>query len=120
MMFSCEDSRYQIFEVIKPYENWWDEVDSNLNSEAKQGLKQFYTALEKIKVDTDYQSCVATVGGHFSYLLRMILIRQALDQKQYQRVCNEIYALAHYELFFQGRVYYNVLSALKNGLEMEA
>ena len=115
-MIKGHDKRYFVFEIIHPYDNWYGQVESSRDQEAKEALKRFYEVLKKIKPDRKYLFRENYYGGHFSYLPHMLKIEQAMAEKNYQRVCNALCSLGYYDLFFQARVFYNVLSILEDGL----
>ncbi|AFM01480.1 hypothetical protein Desde_3189 [Desulfitobacterium dehalogenans ATCC 51507] len=102
--------------IIKPYDNWFNDVDEETNLQAKAALLEFYRVLRKRKPDTRYE-----MGDiyHFRYLLFFVNIKKAFEEEKYLRVCNEFHSLMYYTPFFQKRVYNNAINILETYLEIK-
>lgn len=101
--------------IIEPYDSWFNNVDSEVNLQAKEALVKFYNALRKRNPDAHYE-----IGRseHFRYLLFFVHIREAFEEGKYLRVCHEFHSLMHYTPFFQKRVYNNAINILEHYLEI--
>lgn len=98
--------------ILQNHANWWykKEKDNGAANEKARGvLSVFYKALLHQKPVQYF----ADRWGHFSYLFHYIKIRQALDEENYPRACNEIQSLIHYYPFYQPGIYYNLLRILE-------
>lgn len=102
--------------ILKPYDNWYNDVDPEVNLQAKAALGEFYHALLRRKSDVGYEK---GNNYHFMYLSFFINIRKAFEEEKYLRVCNEFHSLMYYTPFFQKRVYNNAISILETYLEIK-
>ena len=102
--------------IIKPYDNWFNEVDEETNLQAKAALVEFYKVLLRKKPDVHYEKGDI---AHFRYLSCFYNIKKAFDEKKYLRVCNEFHSLMYYSPFFQKRVYNNAICILETYLEIK-
>ncbi|WP_227766302.1 hypothetical protein [Zhaonella formicivorans] len=101
----------ELYLILKPYDNWWNDEGEEKNLQAKKALNDFYKELKKYRVDRNYTKRDIL---HFSYFQYLVNIKRAFMQQQFMRACNEIVSLMHYGPFFQGRIYYNVLRVLED------
>lgn len=104
----------ELFDILNPFDNWENNAGDEKNLEAKQALSTFYIEIKKLKPDREYKNDFL----HISYLNYLVRIRKAFIEQKYMLVCNEMISLMHYEPFFQGRIYYNVISLLEEGLRI--
>jgi hypothetical protein len=103
----------RLYFILKPYDNWWDNQKGEgeeKNLQARKALYDFYLELKKYKPCRVYARRDILHMTYFPYLVR---IKKALKERKYQRACNELVSLMHYEPFFQGRIYFNVLKLLE-------
>jgi len=104
----------KISSIIEPYDNWFNNDEPERNLEAKQALYSFYKELKKLTPEKEYRK----KQYHSSYLNFLIKIKEAFMEEKYMRVCNELISLMHYEPYLQGRIYYNMIKILEDGLEI--
>jgi len=102
----------KILSIISPYDDWFN--DSGKNLEAKQSLYCFYKEFKKLIPEEKYRKKLY----HSDYLNYLVKIKEAFMEKKYMRVCNELISLIHYEPCLQGRIYYNIIKVLEDGLEI--
>lgn len=105
----------RLFNILRPYESWFNNDGKGKNKEAKKALYRFYEVLLEYKPSLKkYEK--RNIGFHTSYLRSLIEIKKAIEEEKYQRACNELVSLMYYEPFFQGRIYFNVLDLLEKKL----
>ena len=105
----------KLWNIIYPYDNWFNNDGEDENEKAKLALYKFYNELLNYKPSKEYSN---KEHYHFSYIRYLIEIKKAINEELYQRACNELISLMHYEPFFQGRIYYNVLDLLRTELSI--
>ncbi|HBK69323.1 MAG TPA: hypothetical protein DDZ91_11830 [Firmicutes bacterium] len=105
----------KLFSILYPYDNWFNNSGDNKNLEAKEALYSFYEEFRKQKPDKKYKKSKGS-GHHISYLNFLLEIKRAFWEQKYMRVCNELISLMRYEPYLQGRVYYNIINTLEDGL----
>lgn len=105
----------KLYLILKPYDNWFNDEGERRNQEAKKALLIFYNELIKYKPSKVYEKKDLF---HTSYINFLLEIKKAFVEEKYMRACNELISLMHYEPFFQGRIYFNVLNLLKDGLDI--
>jgi hypothetical protein len=96
-----------LLSVLKPYDNWFNNVNEKVNQEAKKTLYIFYYKLMECKLPKEYQKRDI---WHAMYINHLVKIKKAFMEHQYLRVYNEFLSLIHYEPFLQHRIYYNILN----------
>ena len=101
--------------ILRRHDSWLNNCSEKENIEAKKAIILFY--YEYMKCKTDKRYCYRNEMGHYSYLIYLIQIRQALADGLYQRACNELHSLLHYDYFLQKRIKNNVLKAIEEFLE---
>lgn len=106
----------EAFEIIKPYDNWFNNKGEKRNQEARKALYDFYKKLLKYKPSKQYETRDI---WHTLYIITFVEIKKAFMEKKYMRVCNELISLMYYEPFLQGRIYYNILAVLKKELNIQ-
>lgn len=104
--------------IIKEHSSWFNKCTEEQNFKAKEAIKVFYSEYKKCKPDNKY--CAKMEMGHFSYLVYLLPLRQALMDELYQRACNELYSLLYYDYFLQKRIIDNFLFLLEGYLELES
>lgn len=104
--------------IIKEHSNWFNKCTEEQNLKAKEAIINFYFEYKECKPDKKY--CTRMEMGHFSYLIFLLPMRQALIEGLYQRACNEIYSLLYYDYFLQKRIIDNILLLLVEYLELES
>lgn len=114
-MKKSEIKKTNLWNLIYPYDNWFNNRGEEVNQKAKLALHAFYYELLKHSPSKEYER---KRREHMSYMYYLVKIKKAIDEELYQRACNELISLMHYEPFFQGGIYYNVLSLLKNELNI--
>lgn len=102
----------ELFLLLEPHDNWFNGAGEDENLEAKKTLNVFYKKLKKLKPENEYRENRL----HMSYLPYIIRIKEAFMEQKYMRVCNELVSLMHYEPCLQGRIYYNVIKVVEDGL----
>lgn len=105
----------ELREIIKGHANWFNDCSDEQNLKAKNAIIEFYLKYKECKPDKKY--CIRPELGHFSYLIYLIPIRNSLKEHKYQRACNEIYSLLHYDYFLQKRIFVNLTNLLEKFLE---
>lgn len=115
---NSEQDKKDLIALLKPYDHWANDCEDVKNDQAREALKKFYYDLKKIEPDKEYADKQAP-SGRMVYIHYLINIRTALTEKKYERACNEIISLDHYDLLFQGRYYYNLIDTLKELLQIE-
>jgi len=97
--------------MFEPYE-----YNQELEEVARKGLITFYEMMTAIKIKP-----VEYYPGRFhtAYLLQLIPIKKAFDNKQYRLVCHELETLLYYEPFAQPRIWYNILDLLEMNLRIK-
>lgn len=106
------EKKEELYHILQDHANWWYKKERDngaANEEAREILAVLHEALLKQKPAQHF----VDRWGHFSYLFHYIKIRQALDEENYPRACNEIQSLIHYYPFFQPGIYYNLLRILE-------
>lgn len=103
--------------ILRRHDSWLNNCSEQKNTDAKKAIILFY--YEYMKCKTDKRYCCRNEMGHYSYLIYLIQIRQALADGLYQRACNELHSLLHYDYFLQKRIKNNVLKAIEEFLESE-
>ncbi|WP_406241998.1 hypothetical protein ACF3M2_13890 [Tissierella carlieri] len=83
-------------DILKPYDNWFNDSGEEKNNQAREALHTFYTELLKYKPSKIYES---RDGMHTSYIRFLVVIKKAFMEGKYMRVCNELFSLIHYEPF---------------------
>ncbi|KFL44585.1 hypothetical protein CH76_01935 [Lysinibacillus sp. BF-4] len=97
--------------MFEPYE-----YNQELEEAARKGLITFYEMLTAIRIKpVEYDPG----RFHTAYLLQLIPIKKAFDQKQYRLACHELETLLYYEPFTQPRIRYNILDLLKSNLSIK-
>ena len=87
--------------MFEPYE-----YNQELEEAARKGLVTFYEMMTAIKIKPmEYDPGRI----HTAYLLQLIPMKKAFDNKQYRLVCHELETLLYYEPFTQPRIWYNIL-----------
>ncbi len=104
--------------ILKPYDNWFNDQGEEINQQAKEALHVFYRELLKYKPSKRYEKR-KNISFHTMYIIGLVAAKKAFMEGKYMRVCNELRSLMHYEDFFQGRIYYNVLNLLRENLDIE-
>lgn len=99
--------------ILRPYDKWQNDVEEEINLQARVALDKFYCELLKKKPDREYDK--GTIS-HFRYLNFFVAIKKAFEEEKYLRVCNELSSLMYYTPFFQKRIYNNVISVLETYL----
>lgn len=107
-----------LFSILDPYDNWFNNSGEDKNQEAKQALHRFYEELIKQEPEKEYRKSRGS-GHHISYLNFLLEIKRAFLEQKYMRVCNELISLMRYEPYLQGRIYYNIIKTLEEGLEIK-
>jgi len=102
--------------ILKEHSNWFNNCSTEENIDAKEAVKKFYLEYKKCKPDKKYYARMEM--GHFSYLIHLLPLRQALIDGLYQRACNEIYSLIHYDYFLQKRIIANLMALIEEYLEI--
>ncbi len=110
--------RRALIASIKPYDNWNNDDEDALNEQARQALILFFHELKRIEPDKEYV-VKRSPNGRMVYIHYLINIRTALAKHRYERACNEIISLDHYDLLYQGRCYYNLIDTLKELLQIK-
>lgn len=109
--------KYKVLsDMLKDHSNWTNDCSENENILAKEAIIKFYFEYKKLKPDKRY--CAKMEMGHYSYLIYLLPIRQALIEGLYQRACNEIYSLIHYDYFLQKRIMANLLALIEEYIEI--
>ena len=103
---------HNLYSILKPYDNWLNDKDEEINQEAKKALSCFYKELVTYKPEEKYNKRDIS---HTSYIRFLVEAKKAINEKKYMRACNELISLMHYEPFLQGRIYYNILDLLEEG-----
>lgn len=103
--------------IINDYSSWTNKCTEEENLKAKDALLRFYNEYIKCKPDKNY--CFRLESGHFSYLFYISQIRKALESQLYQRACNEIYSLLHYDYFLQKRIILKLTKLLEEHIKVE-
>ncbi len=103
--------------ILEPYDNWFNNDETDKNMEAKQTLYKFCEEFKKQKPEKEYKKSRGS-ALHISYLHFLLEIKRAFLEQKYMRVCNELITLMRYEPYLQGRIYYNIIKTLEDGLEM--
>ena len=113
-----EQKKKVVMTLIEPYGNWFNDHGDLVNEQAKQALITFYYGLKEIGPNQEYQD-EKNMNGRMRYVYYCMKIRDALAEEKYERACNEIISLNHYDLLYQGRVYYNLLNTLNKFMQIE-
>lgn len=106
----------ELWSILKPYDNWQNDVEPEINLRAKAALHKFYKELLNRKQDVNYQSGDIS---HYEYLHFFVKIQKAFKEEKYFRVCNEFGSLMHYTPFFQKRIYTNAINILEFFLRIQ-
>ncbi|PYG84894.1 hypothetical protein LY28_03515 [Ruminiclostridium sufflavum DSM 19573] len=101
--------------ILRGHDSWLNDCSEQENTEAKKAIITFYYEYMKCKQDKRY--CYRNEMGHYSYLIYLIQIRQALSDGLYQRACNDLHSLLYHDYFLQKRIKDNVLKAIEEFLE---
>ena len=96
----------KLWKHLEPYANWDD--DGSCNEEARLALLEFGEKLRRHPPDKEYCCNV----WHFSYLISLFAVREALEEQKYRRACHEIENILHFESVFQPRIQQNLLKLL--------
>lgn len=102
----------ELFLLLEPHDNWFNDAGEDENLEAKKALCIFYEKLKNLKPERKYRKNRL----HMSYLPYIVRIKAAFMEQKYMRVCNELISLMHYEPCLQGRIYYNMIKVVEDGL----
>jgi len=102
----------ELFLILLPHDNWFNDAGEEKNLEAKKALYRFYDELIKIKPEKEYRKN----RFHIYYLDFLIKIKKALMEEKYMRACNELVSLMYYQPYLQGRIYYNIIKVLEEEL----
>lgn len=108
--------RNSFVDILKPHDNWFNDLGEERNKQAREALYLFYTELKKYKPSKVYEN---KDGFHMSYIRFLIAIKKAFIEEKYMRVCNELYSLIHYEPFLQYRIYFNIINILEENLDIK-
>jgi hypothetical protein len=101
-----------LINILNPFDDWENNGDTQRNLEAKKALYRAYKELLKMKMDRQYK----VYRHHTSYLYQLIPLNKALMENKYLTACNELISLFHNEPFLQGRIYNNIIKALRDNL----
>lgn len=99
-----------LWKGIYPYASWFNDKGEEINQEAKQALYEFYENLLEYEPSKKYE---IKRQLHLGYLIHLIEMKKAFKEEKYQRVCNELIDLLHYQSVLQRRIYYNLLNILE-------
>lgn len=105
----------KLWNIIYPYANWFNNNGEERNQEAKLALYNFYDELLNCKPSREYEKRPL---WHMYYMRFLIDIKKAFNKEKYERVCNELVSLMHYEPFFQGGIYFNIIDLLEKELNV--
>lgn len=113
--------KIKLFNIIERH-NKWNKTESQKEKEAKDNLVEFYQELIKHKPSTYYELGYTTSSFEFhtSYIYCLIIIKDALDKKNYQGACNEIGSMISREPIFQKRIYINLKELLEKSLNIHS
>jgi hypothetical protein len=103
--------------ILKDCSSWENKCTEEENMKARDALLRFYKEYKKCKPDLNY--CFRPELGHFSYLIYLPQIRNAIEKQLYQRACNEIYSLLYYDYFLQRRIIVNITRLLEGYVKVE-
>lgn len=110
-----QPTKMQMIAMLLPYDNWDGDKSSVRNAEAKNALLQFWAIYKDCKLDKEY---VTSNLGHLSYLFKLIPIKAAFNERNYQRACNELITLIHEEPIYQKRIHCNLICLLEESLNV--
>ncbi|WP_312907929.1 hypothetical protein [Tissierella praeacuta] len=105
-----------LWNVIHPYANWFNNRGEEVNREARLALYEFYKELLNYEPSKEYERKHLE---HMYYIRFLVEIKKAFKEEKYERACNELISLMYYEPFFQGRIYFNLIYLLRKELGIE-
>ncbi len=112
-----DKARNKLMRLIGEYNNWGNDVDEDTNQKAKEKLLEFYEELKTYEPSKYYE---LSGCSHLSYLTQIIKIADALEDKLYLRVCNELEFLICFEPIFQNRIYCNLIHVFEKHFKIHS
>ncbi len=97
-----------------------DSINKCADEEAgKTALIEFFAEYQKIKPykKLDVRGMVGRIGGYYSFYIRLLLVKNALDDKRYIKACDEIISLDHFDSIAYERVYLSLMFLYRKYLE---
>ena len=108
----------ELFKILEEHDSYNNDYGDKANEDARKALIISYHKLSQFKPSKKYSTdfMFRRGNGHLNYILYLLKIKKALQEEKYMRAVHELTSLIHYLPFLQGRIFYNILETLEEGL----
>lgn len=93
----------QALNVCEEYDDWSNRHHEPDSVKAKSVLIDFFKVYLNMSPDKRFD--FGCRGGYYSFYIDMLSLREALEEHNYPRACNELISLCFYEPSLQNRIY---------------